>query len=85
MLFRETVAVYCETHTEHTDKLCGGMRNFNMLSSNHGLNKFSDAGKQKQILYACWRSGKAYFYPNFLSKGKDIPVTGHGGSRVARG
>jgi hypothetical protein len=22
MLFRETVAVYCESHTEHTDKLC---------------------------------------------------------------
>jgi hypothetical protein len=23
MLFRETVAVYCENHTEHTDKLRG--------------------------------------------------------------
>jgi hypothetical protein len=23
MLFRETVAVYCENHTEHTDILCG--------------------------------------------------------------
>jgi hypothetical protein len=23
MLFRETVAVYCENHTEHTDALCG--------------------------------------------------------------
>jgi hypothetical protein len=23
MLFRETVAVYCEKHTEHTDALCG--------------------------------------------------------------
>jgi hypothetical protein len=23
MLFRETVAVYCESHTEHTDTLCG--------------------------------------------------------------
>jgi hypothetical protein len=22
MLFRETVAVYCESHTEHTDTLC---------------------------------------------------------------
>jgi hypothetical protein len=22
MLFRGTVAVYCETHTEHTDTLC---------------------------------------------------------------
>jgi hypothetical protein len=23
MLFKETVAVYCENHTEHTDTLCG--------------------------------------------------------------
>jgi hypothetical protein len=23
MLFRETVAVYCESHTEHTNALCG--------------------------------------------------------------
>jgi hypothetical protein len=23
MLFRETVAVYCENHTEHIDTLCG--------------------------------------------------------------
>jgi hypothetical protein len=23
MLLRETVAVYCENHTEHTDTLCG--------------------------------------------------------------
>jgi hypothetical protein len=23
MLVRETVAVYCENHTEHTDTLCG--------------------------------------------------------------
>jgi hypothetical protein len=23
MLFGETVAVYCENHTEHTDILCG--------------------------------------------------------------
>jgi hypothetical protein len=23
MLFRETVAVYCKNHTEHTDTLCG--------------------------------------------------------------
>jgi hypothetical protein len=23
MLFRETVAVYCENHAEHTDTLCG--------------------------------------------------------------
>jgi hypothetical protein len=32
MLFRETVAVYCETHTEHTDTLCvGRMQSFRMF------------------------------------------------------
>jgi hypothetical protein len=32
MLFRETVAVYCENHTEHTDTLCGQNAGFlNML------------------------------------------------------
>jgi hypothetical protein len=25
ILFRETVAVYCENHTEHTDTLCGSV------------------------------------------------------------
>jgi hypothetical protein len=30
MLFRETVAVYCENHTGHTNTLCGqNERNFN--------------------------------------------------------
>jgi hypothetical protein len=28
MLFRETVAVYCENHTEHTDTLCGQIAGF---------------------------------------------------------
>jgi hypothetical protein len=28
MLFRETVAVYCENHTEHTNTLCGQNINF---------------------------------------------------------
>jgi hypothetical protein len=31
MLFRETVAVYCETHMEHTDTLCGQNTEFCML------------------------------------------------------
>jgi hypothetical protein len=31
MLFRETVAVYCENHTEHTDTLCGQNAHFCML------------------------------------------------------
>jgi hypothetical protein len=32
MLFRETVAVYCENRTEHTATLCvGGMQSFNVL------------------------------------------------------
>jgi hypothetical protein len=31
MLFGETVAVYCENHTEHTDTLCGHNAEFSML------------------------------------------------------
>jgi translation initiation factor IF-1 len=31
MLFRETVAVYCENRTEHTDTLCGRMQSSDML------------------------------------------------------
>jgi hypothetical protein len=32
MLFRDTVAVYCENHTEHTNTVCVGiMQNFSML------------------------------------------------------
>jgi hypothetical protein len=32
MLFRETVGVYCENHTEHTDTLCGQKEGFTTLS-----------------------------------------------------
>jgi hypothetical protein len=28
MLFKETVAVYCESHTEHTNTLCGQKAEF---------------------------------------------------------
>jgi hypothetical protein len=31
MLFRETVAVYCENHMEHIDTLCGQNVEFSML------------------------------------------------------
>jgi hypothetical protein len=31
MLFRETVAVYCENHTEHINTLCGQNADFGML------------------------------------------------------
>jgi hypothetical protein len=31
MLFRETVAVYCENYTEHTDTLCGQNAEFSVL------------------------------------------------------
>jgi hypothetical protein len=34
MLFGETVAVYCENHTEHTDTLCG--QNVEFLYVNAG-------------------------------------------------
>jgi hypothetical protein len=32
MLFRETVAVYCENHTEHINTLCGHNAEFLMLN-----------------------------------------------------
>jgi hypothetical protein len=35
MLFRETVAVYGENHTEHTNTLCGQSAEFNMLKQLH--------------------------------------------------
>jgi hypothetical protein len=31
MLFGETVAVYCENHTEHTDTPCGQNADFSVL------------------------------------------------------
>jgi hypothetical protein len=31
MLFRETVAVYCENHTKHTDTLLGRLQGFSVL------------------------------------------------------
>jgi hypothetical protein len=31
MLFRETVAVYCENNTEHINTLCGQNAGFTML------------------------------------------------------
>jgi translation initiation factor IF-1 len=31
MLFMETVAVYCENNTEHTNTLWGKMQSFSML------------------------------------------------------
>jgi hypothetical protein len=31
VLFRETVAVYCENHTEHADTLCGQNAEFRVL------------------------------------------------------
>jgi hypothetical protein len=37
MLFGETVAVYCENHTEHTDTLCGQNVEFYMLNQVVGL------------------------------------------------
>jgi hypothetical protein len=33
MLFGETVAVYCENHTEHTDTLCGQNAEFSYVKA----------------------------------------------------
>jgi hypothetical protein len=32
VLFRETVAVYCKNHTEHTDILCGQSADFSVVN-----------------------------------------------------
>jgi hypothetical protein len=34
MLFNETVAIYCENHTEHTDTLCGQNVEFYCVKAN---------------------------------------------------
>jgi hypothetical protein len=34
MLFRQTVAVYCENHTDHTDTLCGPNAEFQCVKAN---------------------------------------------------
>jgi hypothetical protein len=46
MLFRETVAVYCENHSEHTNTLCGQNEEFEYVKedgmySNHWDSKRS--------------------------------------------
>jgi hypothetical protein len=33
MLFRETVAVYCDNHTEHTNILCGQNAEFRYVKA----------------------------------------------------
>ena len=42
MLFAETVAVYCENHTEHTDTLRGQNAQFLML--NHAVHIVTTVG-----------------------------------------
>jgi hypothetical protein len=47
MLFRETVAVYCENHTEHTDTLCEQISGFfnikaRVTYNNHIVSKCND-------------------------------------------
>jgi hypothetical protein len=34
MLFKETVAVYCENHTEHKNTLCGQNAEFECVKAN---------------------------------------------------
>jgi hypothetical protein len=38
MLFRETVAVYCENHKEHTDTLCGQNEEFSYVTADGTYN-----------------------------------------------
>jgi hypothetical protein len=51
MLFRETVAVYCENHTKHTNTLCGQNAEFLCVkaSGTYG-NHWTLKGSSKVIL-----------------------------------
>jgi hypothetical protein len=57
MLFKETVAAYCENHTEHTDTLCGQNAEFKDVKiagiySNHwDLNSSKHAPYSYHTLY----------------------------------
>jgi hypothetical protein len=44
MLFGETVAVYCENHTEHTDTLCGQNAGFYVKIGDKYINHSSLKG-----------------------------------------
>jgi hypothetical protein len=46
MLFRETVAVYCENHTEHMNTICGGKLEFNVKACGLYSNQWSLNGKR---------------------------------------
>jgi hypothetical protein len=56
MLFRETVAVYCENHTEHTDTLCGQNAEFYKAVStlaSRGSNRAQSRGHVITFHAAC--------------------------------
>jgi hypothetical protein len=44
MLFGETVAVYCENHTEHTETLCGQNTKFWYVKSGAEENIWTEEG-----------------------------------------
>jgi hypothetical protein len=52
MLFRETVAVHCENHTEHTDTFCGQTAEFwyvkagGTYSNHRALKGFKNVGSE---------------------------------------
>jgi hypothetical protein len=48
MLFRETIAVYCENHTEHTNTMCGHIAGFRNVKDD-GTNSYHCPGKGTDI------------------------------------
>jgi hypothetical protein len=38
MLFRDTIAVYCENHTEHTNTICGQNEELQYLKADAAYN-----------------------------------------------
>jgi hypothetical protein len=49
MLFGETVAVYCEYHTEHTDTLCGQNAGFSYLKASGTYSYHWACGQQVAV------------------------------------
>jgi hypothetical protein len=67
MLFGETVAIYCENHTEHTDTLCGQNLEFWCVKAGgtYSDHKSRSAGKETPVLL---RNRKRYYRATLCSK-----------------
>jgi hypothetical protein len=58
MLFGETVAVYCENHTEHTDTLCGQNAEFWYVNPVRTSQETLHLRYKAQPVNAVWRNSR---------------------------